>query len=380
MRNIGSLPDQVQAKRFSQFLRKQGIENTCEISFQREKNGILCSIWVHDEDQVPAAEKFLEEFQTNPEDSKFKIPFSQTLKEETGFSAIESPDYVQEQLVVRRPSFALTYWILAACVFVFFINSLQEAAHTKKNPLAAAFFITPIENAFLYDAPLPLMQWNEVIESYSYDPSEPPERIAEELRDKIRELENLPYFRGFYRFLLAKMTGEREGASAPMFVKIREGQIWRLFTPCLLHKDLLHILFNMLWLWVLGKQIEMRLSRPRILLMVVIVGILSNTAQYLMSGPYFLGFSGVIMGMAGFIWMRQRVAPWEGYPLQRSTLLFLGVFIFAMFALQFASFLIQAFGWGTFSPNIANTAHIAGALFGALLGRLSFFSWRALER
>ena len=34
------------------------------------------------------------------------------------------------------------------------------------------------------------------------------------------------------------------------------------------------------------------------------------------------------MGMAGFIWMRQRKAPWEGYPLHPSTFSFLGLFYF----------------------------------------------------
>ena len=101
------------------------------------------------------------------------------------------------------------------------------------------------------------------------------------------------------------------------FEKIRQGEVWRLFTPCLLHFDFLHILFNMAWLWILGKQIEERIHWKKLGLLILIVGIVSNTAQYLVSGPSFLGFSGIVVGMAGFIWMRQRNAPWEGYPLSR---------------------------------------------------------------
>ena len=95
-----------------------------------------------------------------------------------------------------------------------------------------------------------------------------------------------------------------------------------------------------------------------------------------MTGPLFLGYSGVVMGLAGFIWMRERVAPWEGYPLNRATVLFLLLFIGAIFALQVVSFLIQIFSNLNFAPNIANTAHIAGGVIGALLARSSFFAQR----
>ena len=82
------------------------------------------------------------------------------------------------------------------------------------------------------------------------------------------------------------------------------------------------------------------------------------------------------MGLAGFIWSRGKIAPWEGYPIQKSTLLFLVLFVLAMFGLQFTSFILHLFSDVNFSPNIANAAHITGAVLGALLGRLSLFSWR----
>jgi GlpG protein len=354
---------------------------TCEITFNKEKNEVLCTLWIHEEDQVELAEKYLLEFNVNPLDSKYSGSLAQNLKEEQGISAIESPAYMRRTVSEKTPSFFLTYFFLAFCVFVFFLNSIQEMGQVKKNPISAAFFITPIESAFLFDAPVSLLEMNKIVESYTADPNANPQEIAAKMSAEVQKFSRLPYFRGFYSWLVNKSGKEMaERVSGPMFVKIKEGQIWRFFTPCVLHKDLLHILFNMLWLWVLGKQIELRVPRFRILLMIVITAIVSNTAQYLMSGPYFLGFSGVIMGMAGFIWMRQRVAPWEGYPLHPTTILFLGIFVGGMFALQFASFLIQIFGWGSFAPNIANTAHIAGALIGALLGRMPFFSWRALER
>jgi GlpG protein len=133
----------------------------------------------------------------------------------------------------------------------------------------------------------------------------------------------------------------------------------------------------MAWLFILGRQIEERISRWRMILMILIIGVVANVAQYLMDGPFFLGFSGVIVGMAGFIWMRQKHAPWEGYPLQRATSVFIFLFVLAMFALELVGFSLQFFSVTSLSPNIANTAHIVGGVLGLLFGRYSFFSREA---
>ena len=118
------------------------------------------------------------------------------------------------------------------------------------------------------------------------------------------------------------------------------------------------------------------MNKWKICLLILILGVASNVAQYLMSGPYFLGFSGVIVGMAGFIWVRQKIAPWEGYPLPKATALFLLFFVLAMFGLELLTFILQLLSVINIAPNIANTAHIIGGLSGMLLGRLSFFSRR----
>ncbi len=134
--------------------------------------------------------------------------------------------------------------------------------------------------------------------------------LPKDEQQKIDAAEALPYWRGIYDYFTQKKQ-----EATPMFEKIRQGEVWRLFTPCLLHRGFLHILFNMAWLWILGKQIEERAGKLRLLVLIIITAVVSDVTQYLISGPFFLGFSGVVVGMAGFIWMRQRVAPWEGYPL-----------------------------------------------------------------
>ena len=80
--------------------------------------------------------------------------------------------------------------------------------------------------------------------------------------------------------------------------------------------------------------------------------------------------------MAGFIWVRQKKAPWEGYPLQKATLLFLLFFVLAMFVLQIVTFGLKIFSVVQITPVIANAAHIVGGLVGMLLGCFSFFGRR----
>ena len=72
--------------------------------------------------------------------------------------------------------------------------------------------------------------------------------------------------------------------------------------------------------------------------------------------------------------MRQKKAPWEGYPLEQSTLIFLTVFVLGMAGIQITSFILLRFSIANFSINIANTAHIVGAITGIILGRIPFFS------
>ncbi|MCB1080922.1 MAG: rhomboid family intramembrane serine protease [Chlamydiia bacterium] len=60
--------------------------------------------------------------------------------------------------------------------------------------------------------------------------------------------------------------------------------------------------------------------------------------------------------------------------MQRATLIFLAIFIFGMLALQTVSFILMRFEVANFPMNIANTAHISGAITGAVLGRIPLFS------
>lgn len=321
------------ARRLVNFLTKEGIESRCEVSFDPQNGHMNYQIWIQDEDRIDEASAIFAEFEKDPTNRKFDAPEPEPEPEET---VIDEP---AEDKPTHRFKTHLTHFLIFLCTLIFFLTYMQALDQKNKN---AVDLLVPVQADLMYDLP-----------------------------------SGKPYWQGFYGWLVAKLKGESPvSVEGPLFGKIREGEIWRLVTPCILHKDILHILFNMLWLWYLGRPIEQRIGPFRMLLFSLIVAALTNTLQYLMSGPYFVGYSGVVMGLAGFIWMRERIAPWEGYPLNRSTILFLLIFVFAILGLQIFSFFIETFTKHAFAPNIANTAHIAGAIIGAILGRFHFFAQR----
>ncbi len=136
--------------------------------------------------------------------------------------------------------------------------------------------------------------------------------------------------------------------------EIRQGQIWRLFTPMFLHFGFMHIIFNMLWLKDLGSMIETRKSSWLLLVMVLVIAAISNVAQYLASGPAFGGMSGVVYGLLGYIWMQGKFNPASGLALHQQTVTLMIVWFFLCLS-------------GFMGP-IANTAHAVGAIVGIAWG------------
>ncbi len=385
MRLVASFDHEQQARRFSLFLQKEEIENTLEMQLDNKKDKFSYSIWVHDEDKLELASNYLQEFLKDPNDHKYDVSLKEIIKEEPQPELNEDEDYEKLKKIIpskdenkKPPIYILTGFFFALCVLVFLISFMQQNTLKQKNAFLPGYQFTPIQLALLYDVPKDLEEFNEQIPNLEINYEKPLDEQPQIL-EFVEKFEKQP--KGLYDLMVLKLKNPKMALPKlpEMFVKIKQGEVYRLISPCILHGGFLHIIFNMLWLWVLGKQIEERISKLKYLLLVIIVGVISNTLQYLMSGPYFLGFSGIIMGMVGFIWGRQKIAPWEGYPLQRIVFLFLMFYILAILALQIFTFVMQVFFNKEFYQMIANTAHISGAIAGWVLGRMSFFSWRPIE-
>jgi GlpG protein len=154
-------------------------------------------------------------------------------------------------------------------------------------------------------------------------------------------------------------SGLLEGAETDLkfnWPLILEGQIWRLITPIFLHGDILHLIFNMWWLFDLGGMIEPRLKTFRYVLMVLSVALVSNMTQFIAVGPDFVGMSGVVLGLFGYAWVRGRLDPTSGLYLRPDVVFWMmGFFVLC---------------WLNIIGNVANWAHGAGLAMGAAIGYL----------
>ncbi len=129
----------------------------------------------------------------------------------------------------------------------------------------------------------------------------------------------------------------------------------RALAPMFLHFGELHLLFNMLWLWYFGRQLEPRQARWLYPTMVLFASFTANTAQYLLGGGNnFGGMSGVVYGLLGYAWILQRIFP--------SAKKILSDQIFIVFIVMLVAMELLASSW------IATAAHLGGLLAGLFLG------------
>jgi GlpG protein len=361
---------------FSSYLSYIGIENSCE-PFPEGEWPVRYRIWVKNEDDVPRALKEYENYKLSPEAKLYQQAF-ETESSKTVNVTLE--EEVQGKAPPRRRLFSpspygfLSTCIIGLCIFIFFWAQTERGViiPPKIEGVIQAPVLAPIEQKLIFEYPQYFVKRDELLKVYTPEQiseGAPPSRSAQRL---IQELKQTPVWMGGYDLVVHYFkTGHLiTNEKADLFESIEKGEVWRLFTPALLHFDLLHIFFNLMWFILLGNQIEHRLGLFRYGILILLLGILPNVAQYLMSGPFFMGLSGIVCGLAAFIWARQQVAPWEGYLLQKFTLIFLSIFVLGLLALQVTFFFFQIFDYFQTAIGIANTAHITGAITGYILGRM----------
>ena len=153
-------------------------------------------------------------------------------------------------------------------------------------------------------------------------------------------------------FLISKYLGQ----GVWFLPEVRNGEIWRLITPIFIHFGILHIVFNSLWLWELGGAIERTSQAWKLGMLVFVIGLLSNLAQYIYAGPFFGGMSGVVYGLLGYVWAYGRFNPAARLVLNQA--------VMAMMMIWFV------LCWTGILGPIANMAHTAGLLLGVGWGWL----------
>jgi len=312
MRHIGTIDNGDRAGLFTAFLLTQGVAAQAE-----EEDGIW-AIWVRDEDHLDEAKAAYEEFTANPEDPKY----SGAVHEASAILEAESKRREQAQKNViqmrgrwrgpgtrKRP---LVIAIILLCVGVFLLSGLTTAEiGTPSTALRVLGFCDEMHKTQTPD-------WN------------------------------------------ADRTSDR-------LIDVQSGQVWRLITPIFLHGSPMHLVFNMIMFYLFGSMIEDRRGTARFAAIVLIVALISNLAQGLApsewgtfrGGPFFLGMSGVVYGLLGYLWMKTTYEPESGLHVSMGTVAFLLVWML----LGFAGVLDKLL-----DSKIANLAHGVGFVTGIAIG------------
>jgi len=255
-------------------------------------------VWIRNDDQLPDAQRALTEFQTAPAQAKFQVapPAKQAPRPN---NIIRMSDRWARPPIRRV---IVTWFLLGMCVLVFLLQQRDEQLNKSIEPIPAT------EQRLVYQP---------------------------------RNFE----------------VSDQAGQSPELFAAIRQGEIWRVLTPCLLHFGMMHIIFNMMMLLSYGPLIEVRRGAITLLCITLLTAAISNTAQYLFSTWWhngqvvtFGGMSGVLCGWFGYCWILSRLRPAAGIFVDPSQVVFILLYLAICMT-------------GAIGP-IANAAHIAGLACG----------------
>ena len=144
------------------------------------------------------------------------------------------------------------------------------------------------------------------------------------------------------------------------FAVINKGEFWRLFTALFLHYNLLHLVFNLFALYVLGPPLERTIGALRFAMCYVIAGLGSTGGVVLLTllkivrPAELVGASGCIMGIvgawAGFLIRHRHV--WQAKQRLLNILLIIAIQI--VFDIS--------------TPQVSTSAHLCGLVTGFVIG------------
>lgn len=255
-------------------------------------------VWVHSDDDLPRASQWLSVFRANPDDPQF-----------------QSASPLADELRAREDQE---------------VRDFQKRLKTSENLFRrfVTFRIGPV-TTLLIAVSIGVFIWTGF----------------------ASELIRVPFL-FFSEFRASPDIVERMKGSP----EIQAGQLWRLITPIFIHMNILHILFNLLWLRELGAMVETVEGTIKLFLLIVVSAVISNWAQYVIGGsPLFGGMSGVVYALLGYVWMKGKFQPGLGMYLHKNTVILMMAWL--------------AFGFTNIMP-IANWAHLGGLIVGVAWGYL----------
>ena len=174
-------------------------------------------------------------------------------------------------------------------------------------------------------------------------------------------------------FTFGMVPANITGAAQPTFTSAIP-PVLTLVTALFVHGGILHIVGNMIFLWVFGDNVESALGHITFLIFYLVVGVLAMLAfiaAFPTSNEPVIGASGAISGvLAGYLLLFPRA--------QVQVLLFIGPFftlgrvaaifmIFAWFLLQLIESLVTFLPGAQQTDGVAYLAHVGGFIAGLII-------------
>jgi len=137
---------------------------------------------------------------------------------------------------------------------------------------------------------------------------------------------------------------------------IRRGELWRLVTSIFPHAGILHLAFNIYWLWVFGTLVEEKFGHLKTAALILLFAVASGAWEFALAVGG-IGLSGVGYGLFGLLWVLSKRDERFCDAIDGKTVqLFIGWFLLCI---------------ATTVTNImpvGNIAHGTGAVLGILVG------------
>lgn len=355
MRELASLSNESQARLFAAYLFVQEIPATVD-----DDDGEWV-IWIHNDDDRDRAAEFLKEYLEDPAHPRYENAERKVRHVLKEVARLQNENRKKEASLKKRwegtwwHCYPATYVMIGICILI-------AVACTDISKMLAGRSMVPAlcnnkDSAFLeklWFLDQQIRADNEQLFLRRCRDWEE-EELGEEIEGNVVNPENVPYL---------KRTELRIRSSADSFIpQLKTLELWRLITPAFIHLNLLHILFNMMCLRMLGSAVEYVRGTRRFIWLCVLLAISSNLVQYFWSGPDFGGFSGVIFGLFGYVWMKGETQPEHGLALRQQAVMY--------------CFLWQALCISGIIPNVANAAHMGGFIAGIVIGARHSI-WRKL--
>ncbi|MEM9944117.1 MAG: rhomboid family intramembrane serine protease, partial [Planctomycetota bacterium] len=308
-----------------------------ETQVDQEQNKF--QLWVKDEDRCGEALEIFRQFKANPTDPRYLSSVDEA-KEIVRTESKKRQKMKQNMVrvnprnIARKPM--LTIVMIVACIFVSVVTEQGDGKPDSIWFKSLAFAMLTEEQAAQLDVKSEQQPWQTItIDSI--------DRIDVRLASVMR------------------------------------GEVWRVITPIFIHFGVIHILFNMIWLYQFGQILENKYGTFRFGLLVLFTAAVSNILQCIVpidiggSAPIPVpgdilitrlgGMSGVVYGLFGFFWMKSKFDRRFEYRITQSTIyILIGSMIFFMLPADFNM------GLG---GSIANWAHGAGLASGMAVGYLT---------